>query len=94
MAEQVGNIELHGQLAELELDGLRIAVNHYPEISRGLAASGRYDVVCYGHDHVAHEERVDECVLLNPGEIMGRFGRRTYMVLDTATRSVALHDVD
>jgi len=53
---------MHGQLAELEFDGLRVAVNHYPEIARRLAASGAYDLVCYGHDHVAHEEHLPALV--------------------------------
>lgn len=94
MAQKAGNATLHGQFAELELDGLRIAVNHYPEIARGLAAGGQYDVVCYGHDHTLHEERLGETLLINPGEIMGRFGRSTFMLLDTAERSVAVIDVE
>ncbi|HOA24728.1 MAG: metallophosphoesterase [Aggregatilineales bacterium] len=94
MAQKAGNATLHGQFAELELGGRRIAVNHYPEIARGLAASGQYDVVCYGHDHTLHEERVGETLLVNPGEIMGRFGRSTFMLLDTDTLTVTVHDVE
>jgi len=75
-------------LAEIELDGLKIAMNHYPKIARGLAASGRYDLVCYGHDHTAYEEWLGETLLLNPGEIMGLNGRSTLAILDTATRFV------
>jgi uncharacterized protein len=30
------SVKLHGQFAELTLDGVRIAVNHYPEIARLL----------------------------------------------------------
>ncbi|GAB4469703.1 MAG: metallophosphoesterase [Anaerolineae bacterium] len=94
VAEEMGNVELHGQLAELEIGGLRIAVNHYPEIARGLAASGRYDVVCYGHDHTLHEERVGQTLLINPGEMMGMKGRSTYVILDTETRTVRVYDVE
>ncbi len=94
VAEEMGNVELHGQFAELEIGGLRIAVNHYPEIARGLAASGRYDVVCYGHDHTLHEERVGQTLLINPGEMMGMKGRSTYMILDTEARTVRVYDVE
>lgn len=86
IAQQAGNVTLHGALAELVLDGVRVAVNHYPEIARGLAASGQYDLVCYGHDHQAHQEQVGACLLLNPGEIMGLYGRRSFAVYDTQTR--------
>jgi hypothetical protein len=81
-------IRLHGALAELELGRVRVAVNHYPEIARGLARSGLYDLVCYGHDHTAHEARVGECLLLNPGEVMGMNGRSTLALVDDGTLEV------
>jgi uncharacterized protein len=87
-------LTLHGPLAELEFDGLRVAVNHYPEIARGLAAGGGYDLVCYGHDHQAYEERLPGGrVLLNPGEIMGLYGRSTWAAFDTQTRAVTFVEV-
>jgi putative phosphoesterase len=88
------NICLHGQFAEIEIDGLTIAVNHYPEIAGPLAASGRFDLVCYGHDHTAHESRVGECTLLNPGELMGMKGPSTFAWFDTVSRAVRFEDVD
>jgi putative phosphoesterase len=87
------HLTLHGPLAELELDGMRVAVNHYPEIARRLAASGAYDLVCYGHDHQAHEERLAGTVLLNPGEVMGLYGRSTWAAFDTATRAVTFVEI-
>jgi hypothetical protein len=85
-------IKLHGQVARFEFGGLRIAVNHYPELARGLAASGEFDLVCYGHDHIAHQEWVGGCLLLNPGELMGMKGNSRMAVVDTATRAV--EDID
>lgn len=93
IAAQLGNITLHGELAELELGGVRMAVNHYPAIGRALAASGKYDLVCFGHTHKVFEEKVGDCLLLNPGELMGLYGRRTFAVYDTSTRRVELVEV-
>ncbi len=90
----LGNLTLHGQLAELDFDGLRVAVNHYPEIARRLAESGAYDLVCYGHDHQAHEERLaGGTLLLNPGEIMGMYGRSTLALFDTVERAVTFVEI-
>lgn len=94
MCRRAGNFTLHGQFADLELGGLKIAVNHYPEIARPIAASGQYDVVCFGHNHQLSEERIGSTLLINPGEIMGRFGRRTFMMLDTDQRTVLVHEVN
>lgn len=77
-------ITLHGDLAELTVDGVRVAVHHYPEIARPLAESGRYDLVCYGHNHLQNWERVGTCQLANPGEIMGRLGAASWGLFDTA----------
>ena len=94
MAEESANVTLHGQFADLQLGGLRVAVNHYPEIARGLAAADAYDLVCYGHDHKLYQEQIGETLLINPGEIMGRFGRSTYAIYDTDDHSVAVIDVE
>ncbi|NDJ33180.1 MAG: metallophosphoesterase family protein [Chloroflexi bacterium] len=94
MAEDAGNVTLHGQFADINLGGFRIAVNHYPDIARGVAAGGGFDLVCYGHDHTLHEQRIGDTLLLNPGEIMGRFGRSTYAIVDTTERAVQVRDVE
>ena len=81
------NVTLHGEMARLELGGRTIAANHYPEIARPLAASGDFDAVFFGHDHTARSERIGKALLLNPGEVMGRFGKSTFAVYDTENGS-------
>lgn len=83
-----GRVRIHGEFAILPVEefGIRIAVNHYPAIAAGLAASGKYDLVCYGHDHRLHVggqmsmvESIVEAIdgrprggnIINPGAIMG-----------------------
>ncbi|HEB65922.1 MAG TPA: metallophosphoesterase [Chloroflexi bacterium] len=84
-AARYPHIHIHGDFADLRLGGWRIAMTHYPEIARPLAASGAYDLVCYGHDHTAHISRQGKTLLLNPGEIMGLLGERTLALVDTET---------
>lgn len=74
---------LYGQFAELDLAGTATAVNHYPEIAHGMALSGKYRLVCCGHNHTAHEQRIGACLLLNPGELAGIQGRSTIALVDT-----------
>jgi len=93
VATQAGNVTLHGEFAELELGGRVIAATHYPAIAAGLAASDRYDLVCCGHSHRAAEERVGHTLLINPGEVMGRFGRSTYVLYDTHMGEATLREI-
>ncbi len=89
----VENVHLHGDFANIEIDGLKIALVHYPEMARALAESGRYDLVCYGHDHTANEEMVGNTLLVNPGELMGMNARSTIALYNTTTRKLTFVEV-
>jgi putative phosphoesterase len=83
VADKAGNITLHGDFAELNLGGRAIALTHYPHIGKALASSGLYDLVCYAHNHKRDATWMGKTLLLNPGEVMGRFGVRSLAIYDT-----------
>lgn len=93
VAQEHPNIELHGDLAQITLGGMPVGVNHYPELARGLASTGKYRLVCYGHDHTAHYELVADCLLLNPGELMGLNGPSTMAIVETDGGVVTMIDL-
>ncbi len=93
IAAGLDNVTLYGPFAILSFAGCAVAVNHYPQIARDQALSGRYDLVCYGHDHTPNIERVGDTLLVNPGEVMGRCGQSTYALYDTVSGGAALHAV-
>ncbi len=85
VAAKYPHVTLHGDFAELTLDGRQVAVTHYPEIGRALAQGGVYDLVCHGHSHERLVESTGGTLRVNPGEVMGRFGLSTYALYDTGT---------
>jgi hypothetical protein len=85
IASKYPHVSLHGDFAELELDGRRVAVTHYPQIGAALARGEMYDLVCHGHSHERLVESVGQTLRVNPGEVMGRFGLSTYARYDTRT---------
>ena len=87
---QYPNLKLHGQHAELELDGAKIAVTHYPFYAKALARTGDYQAVFSGHTHVQHEERFGDCLWLNPGEILGWKGDATCAIYDSKANSAEI----
>ncbi len=84
------NLNLHGEHAELEFDGVKIAVTHYPFYAQALARTGDYAAVFSGHTHQAHEQRFGHCLWLNPGEILGWQGPPTCAIYNTATNTAEL----
>ena len=90
-------VHLHGEFFEAELDGLRVAANHFDYLAKPIARAGLHDVVCFGHNHVFEITQYGQTLAINPGSIMGAkftpYGRvdvpPTFVVFDTATRQTA-----
>jgi putative phosphoesterase len=93
VAKQAGNVTFHKPIAQLELGGKRIAVAHYPELGEALALSGKYDAVFSGHNHQNQAITVGSTLWGNPGEVMGRFGKPTFGIYDTATGQFEIHEI-
>ncbi|MGD8626818.1 MAG: metallophosphoesterase [Anaerolineae bacterium] len=93
VANKHPHVTLHGQFAELELDGRRVAVTHYPEMGRAIAQGGAYNLVCHGHSHERVVERTGQTVRVNPGEVMGRKGPASYAVYDTESGEAEIVEV-
>ena len=82
-AVKSGNVTLHGDFAELCLGGRDIAMTHYPHLAKALGGGQQFDMVCHGHNHQRQATWVGRTLMLNPGEVMGRFGVSSYAVYDT-----------
>jgi len=79
---------------ELEVDSKKIAFCHFPEIAKKLATSGKFDIIFYGHTHKPWEEIVNNCRLVNPGELAGQLFKPTFAVYDTITNLLELKILD
>lgn len=93
IAKDYAHVTLHGDLATLDFENVKVAANHYPEIAEGFAASGEFDLVCYGHNHSQRQELVGDCLLLNPGELMGMNGVSTIATVDLQTLEAKIIEV-
>ena len=89
-----GNGDFHldqiSEKMELELDNKKIFFNHYPEISKQAAESGKYELVFYGHTHRPWEETIGKCRLVNPGELAGQRYKPCFAIYDTKTDKLEL----
>lgn len=63
------NIHIFKPFGEIELGGKKIAFVHYPQFAYGLCLTKKYDAVFYGHTHHQKKEKIENCWLVNPGEI-------------------------
>jgi putative phosphoesterase len=94
LSESCKYVKLHGDVATLKLGGKRICITHFPQIADAFAKSQDFDIVCYGHTHIAKTQTVQKTLLINPGEILGRFGKKTCVVFDTRKDKITLLQVE
>lgn len=84
--------QIHGDLYELEVDDIIVAVYHgtQPESKNIMIQSGKYDIVVCGHTHRIQNTRVGNTQVVNPGTASGWFFGywATIAIFDTITKSV------
>lgn len=90
VARSFANVIHYGDLAELKIDNKEIALTHYPDIAKELAATQKYDFVFYGHNHKPWIEQIGQTTLVNPGTLSGMFSKATFAIWDTATNKLEL----
>jgi putative phosphoesterase len=88
------NYNLHGEMAELEIDNLKIAVTHMNFFADGLASTGKYDFVLHGHTHIKRDEKIGDTRIINPGELLGlKDAPPSFAILDTKTKEVEFFEL-
>jgi len=78
-----GKVVFYGWVGELEYGDLEVCFIHDPDLARKIARSGDFGLVCFGHTHRWHLERIRDCIFLNPGEILGKKEPAGWALLDT-----------
>ena len=82
---------LHVKKFEGALGGKKFLLIHEPDMLAALAASGKYDVIVYGHTHRPEIARRGATLVINPGEASGWItGKCTVAVLNTETMKAEL----
>ncbi len=85
------HLHLHGEFCQLDLDGRRIALHHFDDVARALAASSTYDLICFGHNHQQELTTVGQTLLINPGEVFGGLTGSATCALYETTSHKAQH---
>ena len=91
LIERYGDIgELHVEPHKMEVGGRKIVLMHLPDCLDALVASGKHDLVVYGHTHQI-DLREGPCAVLNPGEACGWVtGRCTVALVDLESMDVRI----
>lgn len=87
-AARYPHVRHHGEAAELELDSRCIFMAHSPELALRAADFAPFDAVFFGHTHRAGQQRRENRLIANPGDLQGRFGAPSFAVYDTTAHAL------
>lgn len=75
----------------LDMGGRKIFLSHYEDLAKPMANSGDYDAIFFGHNHIQSLERLNNCWVVNPGEIAAlKTKRATFAIYDTSEDEVEI----
>lgn len=77
------NTKIYENFGEVVIVGNKIAFIHYPDKAKDLCETGKYDFVFCGHTHKPWQETINNCIILNPGNVAGELYPPTFAVWET-----------
>jgi len=78
----------------LEIDNRKIFITHYPLLAKPMAKSGDFDAVFYGHDHKKNIDKINNCIIVNPGEISAhKTGNASFALYNTENNEAEIIEI-
>lgn len=92
-AEATDNVIYHGEVCDIERQGLRIFMHHYPDVTTRKAETGIYDLCVHGHTHTFRNDTIDDTRIINPGAVSHRGSKSEWAVFDTDSGKVIQQNI-
>lgn len=77
------NIGIFEDIGEIEIDNRKIAITHLPKVAEYLSTLKKYNIIFFGHTHKKSFELLNNTKLVNPGDIMARHYKPSFLIYDT-----------
>ncbi len=92
LAQSRQSVNIHGDAGEVELSGRRLFLTHQPRHAERAVLLGNYDAIFYGHTHCAdlRPASAHSPLIVNPGDIQGRYGKPSFAVYSTDDNSACV----
>lgn len=75
----------------VEIDGRKIFLTHFPLLAKPMARSGDFDAIFYGHNHLKNKEKINDCLIVNPGEVGAyKTSIGSFAIYDTTTNDAQI----
>jgi len=79
----------------LDIDGRKLFLSHYDDLAEPMAKSQIYDAVFYGHDHLQKMYKIEDTLVVNPGELAAqKTGVASFAIYSTEDNTAKIIELD
>lgn len=89
--KKYSHLKYLGENNIITIDKINIGLSHFPEIAKKLI-NKNLDFVFYGHTHRPNLEKINNCYLINPGNLNNPFSP-TFAILNTNNKYIQLKNL-
>lgn len=75
-------IFIFNDFGEIKFKNIEIAMTHFPDIALNLIKNLKYKYIFYGHTHKPWIEKINNTIMLNPGNLAGLIYSPTFAICD------------
>ncbi|MCS6789144.1 MAG: YfcE family phosphodiesterase [Patescibacteria group bacterium] len=75
------NLNIFSDFGQFNIENIKIGLTHFPDFIKNHLINN-FDFIFYGHTHKPWEEKINNTIVLNPGNIAGILYRPSFAILD------------
>jgi putative phosphoesterase len=76
------NLKVFEKYGDFILNNYKIGITHFPQGAKELTLKANYNFIFYGHKHFPWKEKINDTLLINPGNLAGILYPPTFAILD------------
>jgi putative phosphoesterase len=79
------NLKIFKDFGSFKISNKKIGITHFPDfIQKKLLSDSKnnYDLIFYGHTHKPWQDKINNTLIINPGNICGLFYKPTFALCD------------
>ncbi len=94
LLKKYSHLKYLGESNIITIDNLKIGLSHFPEIAKELIPenNNNLDFIFYGHTHKPNLEKINDCYLVNPGNLNDTISP-TFAILNTKNKYIQLKNL-
>ncbi|MEM0243367.1 MAG: YfcE family phosphodiesterase [Candidatus Aenigmatarchaeota archaeon] len=87
------NAKYFNYFGEVKINNKKIFITHFDFVGKAVTLTNKYDFVFFGHSHKKEVIESSKTLAINPGEILGYFGKPSFCILNLESKEYSFYNI-